>query len=146
VAGRVNLATACCQIAVGHVTVLLSRLKTIEDRTWYAERAVAEGWSRGVLEHHLKVNLRHALGEAPSTFAAALEAPDSDLAQQLVKDPCVFEHLALIQRRNEHALASAASPVAVADYYGLPDDARAALPSATELQAVITDEIARIDS
>jgi hypothetical protein len=45
-----------------------------------------------------------------------------------------------------YALASAASPVAVADNYGLPDDARAALPSATELQAVITDEIARIES
>ncbi|GAA4712414.1 putative nuclease of restriction endonuclease-like (RecB) superfamily, DUF1016 family [Promicromonospora umidemergens] len=241
----------------GHVTVLLSRLKTVEDRTWYAERAVTEGWSRGVLEHHLKTKLRQALGGAPSNFAAALNAPNSDLAQKLVKDPYVFEHLALVQRKNEHkveqalmdrlqdtllefgrgmsfvgrqvrlaisdevtgetdefyvdllffsieqlrfvvvelkvsksepahvgqlgtyvaivddlyrspsihrptvgvllctgksgpavryALASAASPVAVADYYGLPDDARAALPSATELQAVIADEIARIES
>lgn len=40
-----------------------------------------------------------------------------------------------------YALASCAAPVAVADYQGLPDDARAALPSADELQAVVDAEL-----
>mgnify|MGYP001160570646 CR=1 FL=1 len=40
-----------------------------------------------------------------------------------------------------YALASTAAPVAVADYQGLPADARAALPSARELQAVIDAQI-----
>lgn len=36
-----------------------------------------------------------------------------------------------------YSLASTASPVAVADYRGLPADARAALPSAEQLQAAV---------
>ncbi|WP_419707937.1 PDDEXK nuclease domain-containing protein [Promicromonospora sp. NFX87] len=235
-----------------HVTVLLDRLDTREDRDWYAALAAQEGWSRNVLEHHIKVGLRQAQGAAPTNFSRALEATDSDLAQQLVKDPYVFEHLALVKRRDEraveqalmdrlqdtmlefgrgmafvgrqvrltvpddrtnevdefyvdllffsadqlryvvvelkvgkfepahlgqlgtyvaivddqyrrpaihaptvgillctgksgptvrYALASTSAPLAVADYYGLPDDARQALPTAEELQAVITDEL-----
>lgn len=84
-----------------HVTVLLDRLKTRDDRDWYAARAAAENWSRGVLEHQIKVDLRSSLAVAPSNFSQALEAPDSDLAQQLVKDPYVFEHLALVERVDE---------------------------------------------
>lgn len=44
-----------------------------------------------------------------------------------------------------YALASTAAPVAVADYQGLPADARAALPSAVELQAVVDEEVERGD-
>jgi YhcG PDDEXK nuclease domain len=42
-----------------------------------------------------------------------------------------------------YALASTSAPVAVADYYGLPADARAALPSAEELQAIVDAESSR---
>ena len=41
----------------------------------------------------------------------------------------------------QYALASTAAPVAVSEYQGLPADARAALPSAAELSAVIDDEL-----
>lgn len=236
----------------GHVTVLLNRLQTREDRDWYAVRAAEEGWSRGVLEHFIKVDLRASIASAPSNFTQALDSPDSDLAQQLVKDPYVFEHLALVKRVDErsveqalmdrlqdtmlefgrgmafvgrqvrltvpddssdevaefyvdllffsteqlryvvvelkvgnfepahlgqlgtyvaivddqyrrpeihaptvgillctgksgptvrYALASSSTPLAVADYYGLPEDARAALPSAAELEAVVDDQM-----
>ncbi|MFD6176178.1 MULTISPECIES: DUF1016 N-terminal domain-containing protein [unclassified Isoptericola] len=36
---------AVAQLPWGHVTVLLDRLHTRELRDWYAERAVADGWS-----------------------------------------------------------------------------------------------------
>jgi hypothetical protein len=35
------------------------------------------------------------------------------------------------------SLASTPAPIAVADYYGLPPDARAALPSTEEPQAIV---------
>jgi len=85
----------------GHVTVLLDRLATREERDWYAAQAVENGWTRNVLEHHIKADLRSRLGAAPTNFAAALDAPDSELAQQLVKDPYVFEHLGLTARMAE---------------------------------------------
>lgn len=54
--------------------------------------------------------------------------------------------LLLCQGKDEawvrYALASTAAPLAVADWRGLPPDARAALPSAEELQAMVDDELA----
>ncbi|WP_340699009.1 DUF1016 N-terminal domain-containing protein [Cellulosimicrobium funkei] len=68
-----------------HVTVLLDRLKTREERDWYAASAAEYGWSRAVLEHQIKADLRRAVGAAPTNFTEALEVPDSELAQQPVK-------------------------------------------------------------
>jgi predicted nuclease of restriction endonuclease-like (RecB) superfamily len=91
----------------GHIVVLLERLTTRDERDWYAERAVENGWTRNVLEHHIKVNLRTALGAAPTNFTTALDSPDSELAQQLVKDPYVFEHLGLLERKAERDVEQA---------------------------------------
>lgn len=91
----------------GHVATLLDRLETRDERDWYAAAAVEHGWSRAVLEHHIKAGLRTALGAAPTNFTATLDPGDSDLAQQLVKDPYVFEHLALVSRVAEREVEQA---------------------------------------
>lgn len=91
----------------GHVTVLLDGLVSREERDWYASRAVEEGWSRNVLRHFIKVNLHRQLGAAPTNFPSALESPDSELAQQLVKDPYIFEHLAYGGRATERDVEQA---------------------------------------
>ncbi|WP_232215959.1 PDDEXK nuclease domain-containing protein [Promicromonospora sukumoe] len=81
------------QLPWRHVTVLLDKLDTRDDREWYAAKAVQNGWSRASLEFEIKTDLRKRLGSAPSNFATTLDAVDSDLAQQAVKDSYVFEHL-----------------------------------------------------
>ena len=98
---------AVAQLPWGHVTVLLSRLKSVDDRDWYAERSAVEGWSRGMLEYHIKLDLRRALGAAPTNFAGVLDAADSELAQAMVKDPYVFEHLGLVEKRAERDVEQA---------------------------------------
>lgn len=91
----------------GHVTVLLDKLTTPADRDFYAASAVEHGWSRNVLTHHIATNLRTRIGAAPSNFADQLPAPDSDLAQQLVRDPYVFDFLTLTTRVAERELEDA---------------------------------------
>jgi predicted nuclease of restriction endonuclease-like (RecB) superfamily len=86
------------QLPWRHITVLLDRLNTREDRDWYAARAAAEGWKRSLLEHFIKVDLRGQIGSAPNNFSIALDPCDSELAHDLVKDPYVFEHLAYVER------------------------------------------------
>jgi predicted nuclease of restriction endonuclease-like (RecB) superfamily len=92
----------------GHLIVLLDKLATREDRDWYAARAVENGWSRASLEFEIKMDLKSRLGSAPSNFSATLESADSDLAQQVVKDSYVFEHLdpgkQIAERDREQAL------------------------------------------
>ncbi len=96
------------QLPWGHVTILLAKLATRQDRDWYAAKAVEGGWSRASLEFEIKTDLKSRLGFAPSNFRATLDAADSDLAQQAVKDSYVFEHLdpgeQIAERDRERAL------------------------------------------
>jgi len=83
------------QLPWGHVRALLDRLQGRAERDWYAARAGAEGWSRAVLEFGIRSGLCARVGAAPSNFTAALPPVDSDLAQELVRDPYVFDTLGL---------------------------------------------------
>ncbi|WP_182048032.1 YhcG family protein [Curtobacterium sp. ME26] len=91
----------------GHITVLLNRLDDHQLRDWYAERAGLHGWSRNVLEHHIRTAAHSRVQAAPSNFPATLPAGDSDLAQQLTKDPYVLDFLALDGDAKERHLEQA---------------------------------------
>ena len=95
------------QLPWGHVTVLLDKLHERADRDWYATQAAAGGWSRAVLLNQIKADALGRTGAALTNFATQLPAPDSDLAQQLVKDPYVFDFLNLTQRVAERELEDA---------------------------------------
>jgi len=92
------------QLPWGHIRLLLDRLDDRDLRTWYAGAALEYGWSRNVLHHHLATELHRREGEAASNFVTQLPALDSDLAQQLTRDPYVFEHLALTKPKAEREL------------------------------------------
>ena len=89
---------------MGHVRVLLDKLSARQERDWYAAAANEHGWSRVVLVHQVASRLAERVGSAPSNFPAALPPPDSELAQQLVRDPYVFDHLVLSERAAEREL------------------------------------------
>lgn len=95
------------QLPWGHVTVLLDKLDNRSDRDWYASAAAEHGWSRNVLQNQINSGLRGRIGAAPSNFQDHLPAEDSDLAQQLVRDPYVFDFLDITERVAERELESA---------------------------------------
>ena len=95
------------QLPWGHVLVLLDRLDDRKQRDWYAAEAVQHGWSRAVLEYQIRSGLRQRVGAAPSNFADRLPPVESDLAQQLVRDPYVFDHLGLTRPAAERDLEQA---------------------------------------
>ena len=95
------------QIPWGHVTVLVDRLDDQESRDWYAAAAFERGWSRNVLSHQIRNRLDQRIGAAPSNFTDHLPTGDSDLAQQLVRDPYVFDFLDLTDRVAERELEAA---------------------------------------
>jgi predicted nuclease of restriction endonuclease-like (RecB) superfamily len=57
--------------------------------------AVEHGWSRAVLTAQIKAKAHRGAGRALSNFAQTLPPPQSDLAQQLLKDPYTFDFLTL---------------------------------------------------
>ena len=98
------------QLPWGHITVLLDKLESPEDRSWYASAAVEYGWSRNVLMNMIMNKTLQRTGAAPSNFVQQLVGPDSELAQQVAKDPYSFEFLGLsgevAERDLENALTS----------------------------------------
>jgi len=83
------------QLPWGHVTVLLDKLNAQAERDWYAASAAEYGWSRNVLLNQIMNRLHQRASAAPSNFTAQLPPADSDLAQQLTRDPYVFDFLDL---------------------------------------------------
>lgn len=81
------------QIPWGHNIILLERLDSNDDRRWYAERTLENGWSRNVLQLQIKSGLHLRQGKAPTNFETTLPAPESDLVRELIKDPYDFSFL-----------------------------------------------------
>lgn len=95
------------QLPWGHNLVLLTKLKTAEQRLDYAQRAIEHGWSRNVLNIHIGRRLLEREGQAVSNFALRLPAPASDLAQESLKDPYLFDFLGIGQEAGERAIEDA---------------------------------------
>lgn len=79
----------------GHNILLMEKVKDIDVRLWYAEKCIENQWSREVLSIQLKNKLHERQGKAINNFKNTLPQPVSDLAQQTLKDPYVFDFLTL---------------------------------------------------
>jgi predicted nuclease of restriction endonuclease-like (RecB) superfamily len=79
----------------GHAIKLIESVKSPEQRIWYARQAAEHGWSRNVLAHQIDSDLFARQGKALTNFGRTLPAPQSDLAQELIKDPYSFDFLSL---------------------------------------------------
>ena len=90
-----------------HHVILIEKIKDISIRRWYMEHTLANGWSRNILALQIgaKAHVRH--GKTVSNFAATLPAPQSDLVQQTLKDPYIFDFLTLSEPFHERELETA---------------------------------------
>jgi predicted nuclease of restriction endonuclease-like (RecB) superfamily len=87
--------------------VLLDRLDEPEIRIWYAQRASAEGWSRDILSIQIDNRAHERHGKTVSNFALTLPPADSDMAEQVFKDPYLFDFLGTADPRREREVEQA---------------------------------------
>ena len=75
-----------------HVILLNNKLP-LGECYWYISQAVANGWSRNVLQMQIETNLftRQITAKKVSNFSVRLPKPQSDLANYLMKDPYIFD-------------------------------------------------------
>lgn len=92
------------QIPWGHNLAILSKSQSHDEASYYVAKTQKHGWSRSVLIHQMESGLWHREGKVLSNFDQALPAPQSDLAQQTLKDPYIFDFLALTDEYNEREL------------------------------------------
>ncbi len=92
------------QIPWFHNCLLLDTVKDPVARRWYIRKTIEHGWSRAVLDHQIDTDLYRRQGKALTNFQRTLPPPQSDLAQQTLKDPYNFDFLMLSGDAHERHL------------------------------------------
>lgn len=88
----------------GHNIILMDRLKSVEERLWYAKKIIENSWSRSMLIIWIENDLFNREGKAVSNFKDTLPLPQSDLAQQATKDPYIFDFISMDEGFREREL------------------------------------------
>lgn len=77
-----------------HIT-LLDKVKDADERSFYINESIKNGWSRNLLVHQIESDLYNRKGKAVTNFATTLPPAQSDLAKEIFKDPYKFDFLNL---------------------------------------------------
>jgi predicted nuclease of restriction endonuclease-like (RecB) superfamily len=83
------------QIPWGHNILSFSKSENQQEAFFYIEQTIENGWSRDLLALQIKSNLFKRQGNAITNFQQTLPQPQSDLAQQTLKDPYIFDFLTM---------------------------------------------------
>lgn len=98
------------QLPWGHIGVLLHQVKSSEQREWYVQKVIENGWSRSTLELQIESALfdRQAESNKKTTnFTQHLPPVQSDLANYILKDPYNFDFLTIQGKANEREIENA---------------------------------------
>ena len=88
----------------GHHILIMQRCKEMDKALFYIQQTVENNWSRTVLDWQIDSNLYERQGKAISNFRHTLPAPQSDLAQQITKDPYIIDIMGIRQDMEEREI------------------------------------------
>lgn len=89
------------RIPWGHNIEIFTRCDSIEEALFYINETIENGWGRDALALQIKSNLFKRQGKAVTNFKNTLPSPQSDLAQQTIKDPYTFDFMTMTKPYNE---------------------------------------------
>lgn len=90
-----------------HNCILIDKVKDKDKRLWYAEKTLSNGWSKIVLEHQIDLNLYERQADNTkklTNFKEQLPIIQGELANDMMKDPYIFELTGLSERITEKEL------------------------------------------
>lgn len=88
----------------GHHILIMQRCKEMNKALFYIKETVENNWSRTVLDWQIDSNLYERQGKAISNFTQTLPAPQSDLAQQITKDPYIIDIMGIREEMEEREI------------------------------------------
>ena len=90
---RIFLSSPVARINWASHVIMLNSSLPLGVEYWYMKQSVEMGWSSNVLKMQIESNLydRQIKSNKVSNFTATLPAPQSDLANYLLKDPYIFD-------------------------------------------------------
>jgi len=85
----------------------LGTAKQFDEAMFFMAKTVEHGWSRAMLLNFLDTDLYARHGKAITNFSRMLPVPQNDLAQETLKDPYIFDFIALSEEYRERELEDA---------------------------------------
>lgn len=96
-----------------HIEIFV-KAESVGEALFYIHKVIENGWSRNVLMNFIEAGLYRSEGKAVTNFMTCLPNPQSDLAQQTLKDPYNFDFLTMragyLERELEDALTQSSLP------------------------------------
>lgn len=94
----------------GHHCIIIDKYFKNSDKdiaVFYLKKTIEDGWSRNVLKTFIDSGLHLRQGKALSSFSRLLPTPDSDLAQEITRDPYIFDFTEMTEPYKERELKKA---------------------------------------
>lgn len=88
----------------GHNLLLTEKLKDKVLRKIYVEAVLKNGWSRNVLSMQIENGYHNRIGNSNNNFSNLLPPIDSDMVNNTVKDPYIFDFITLREDYKEKEL------------------------------------------
>ena len=95
------------QIPWGHNREIITKCKTVEEALFYVNKTIEHNYSRAVLIHQMEIGLYKRIGGAITNFSNRLPVISSDLANETLKDPYIFDFLNIREKHDELELEDA---------------------------------------
>ncbi|MBR1868289.1 MAG: DUF1016 family protein [Clostridia bacterium] len=105
-----NLPPAVANLPWTHNCILIDKIKDRSKRVWYAEKCQLNGWSKIVLDHQIDLNLYERQADPSkklSNYESLLPSPQSELSQDMIKDPYIFELTGMKEKMIEKDIENA---------------------------------------
>lgn len=100
--------SAIWRIPWGHHRYIIDKFFNAPEKAmFFVKKTLENGWSRNILLNFMDTDLYERQGKAISNFKTSLPAPQSDLAQEMTKDPYKFDFLAMTEGYREKELKDA---------------------------------------
>jgi len=95
------------QVPWRHHVEIFTKCKSIHEALFYVQKTIDNGWSRSVLMNFLEADLYSAQGKSVNNFSRLLPEAQSDLANEIMKDPYNFDFVTLTGKYKEKELEDA---------------------------------------
>ena len=102
-----NLQQLVANLPWGHNLLLMEKFKDKKIRKLYAQATVENGWSRNVLSFQIDGQYHLRVGNSANNFNNTLPNPNSDLVNNVIKDPYIFDFITLKDGYKEKELETA---------------------------------------
>ncbi|GCB36054.1 PDDEXK nuclease domain-containing protein [Bacteroides faecalis] len=100
---KLFLASPVARINWASHVIMLNNSLPLGVKYWYMKQSVEMGWSSNILKIQIETNLynRQISNNKVNNFTSTLPAPQSDLANYLLKDPYIFDLVGAKEKADE---------------------------------------------